>query len=53
MVKQRDFESEKNKQISNFGLMSYGHFMARNGYKSTIVTQKPVLSLVDFLIFEE
>jgi hypothetical protein len=41
MVKQRDFEAEKNK-ISSFGFMSYCHFPDRNGSKSTIVSQKPV-----------
>ena len=49
MVKEQDFEAEKkiqnpNKcktiQISNFTFMSYGHFLARNGSKSTIKTQK-------------
>jgi hypothetical protein len=42
MVKQRDFEAEQNQnkckkiknQISNFGFMSYGHFLGRNGSKA-------------------
>jgi hypothetical protein len=39
MVKEQNFEAEKN-QSSNIGFMSYGHFPARNGSKSTISPQK-------------
>ena len=42
----------KKNQISNFGFISYGHFSARNGSKSTIVTQKLKTCWL-YLIFEE
>ena len=56
MVKELDFEAEKNrKKISNFVFLSYGHFPARNGSKSTIATKisekvnkAQVAGLVDF-----
>ena len=51
IFKQWDFEPDffLNVKKSNIQLrfMSYGHFLARNGSKSTIVTQK----LVDFIWF--
>ena len=45
MVKDREFEAEKDLKcqfykLFNFAFMSYGHFPARNGSKSTIDTQK-------------
>jgi hypothetical protein len=45
MVKERDFEAEKNqnkcKKIKHPTLvLSYGHFPARSGSKSTITSQK-------------
>ena len=40
MVKQRDFEAEKNQQISNFGFMAYGHFPARKGLNQQLSVKK-------------
>jgi hypothetical protein len=49
MVKEWKFEAEKTQnKCKNFGSMSYGHFPARKGSKSTITSQKSTRDYTGF-----